>query len=157
MKPVSLSSRRPYIRTWWPHSDISQKKSAYAAIGRFLRAKHPEFIENPKWADYQQVLFCKHHGIVGLNSNRSLNEGECPCAETSAPSKTISKNSIHFAVLMENEFISGCTTVRYMSVGLHGKWSGADMLPITTDPAQVSCYNCRAKINAAIKQLEVAQ
>ena len=39
----------------------------------------------------------------------------------------------------------------------HCKWYGADILPVTTDPEQVTCQNCINKIGAAIDQMEAGQ
>ncbi len=151
MKPSTLTSRR--CNGHWPDMSTDQKEAVYATIGRFLAAKHPQFIKEPVWPNYQRVLFCKHHGIVGDSTSISprIADGKCPCADSSAPSKSISRNSIHFAVLMKNEYISGCTPVGYMPHT--DKWAGADILPITTDPAKVSCGACIAKIQAALNRL----
>jgi len=133
----------------WPDMSTDQKEAVYATIGRFLVAKHPQFVKDSVSPNYQRVLFCKYHGIVG--DSPRIADGICPCADSSAPSKSISRNSIHFAVLMKNEFIAGCTPVGNMTHT--DKWAGADILPITTDPAQVSCGACKAKIQAAISRL----
>jgi hypothetical protein len=129
--------------------DTEEKEAVYATIGRFLKAKHPQFLKDPVFNDGGQYLFCKHHGVVG--DSWRITDARCPCADSSAPSKSISRNSIHFAVLMKNNFIAGCTPVRYMNGT--DKWAGADILPITTDPAQVSCGACKAKIQASIRRL----
>jgi len=147
MKPTALTSRRS--NGHWPDMSTEEKEAVYATIGRFLKAKHPQFIKEPVRPNYERVLFCQHHGIVG--DSPRIADGKCPCADSSAPSKSISHNSIHFAVLMKNEFIAGCTPVRYMNGT--DKWAGADILPITTDPAKVSCGACIAKIQAALNRL----
>lgn len=147
MKPHTLTSRRSVGH--WPSMDTKDKEAVYATIGRFLKAKHPQFIEDSVRPNHERVLFCKHHGIVGFSSQ--ITDAKCPCADSSAPSKSISQNSIHFAVLMKDKYIAGCTPVGYMPAT--DKWAGADILPVTTDPAKVSCMACRAKIEAAIKRL----
>jgi len=153
MKPQTLNNRRCITRLW-PDFTKSEKEATYATIGQFLKVKHSEFIKDPVQPDYQQVLFCKYHGIVSplpMGHSWQIMDAKCPCTDNPAPSKSISLNSIHFAVVMKNEFISGCTPVGRMSDA--SKWQDADILPITTDPAKVSCGACRSKIQAAIKRL----
>lgn len=96
------------------------------------------------------VRFCKIHGIVHHDGFARLSDCSCPCAKTSAPSKTIRSTTIHFAVKSKSKgWFVGCTLAPSGS-GIEQMRADGDKVNITNHLSHVSCRQCAIRLRRVL-------
>ena len=96
------------------------------------------------------VRFCKIHGVVNENGFANLKESTCPCADTSAPSKTIRSVNIHFGIKHKKKgWIMGCTLAPHPTE-VESRKSNGEKVNITSHLSHVSCRQCAIRIRRVI-------
>lgn len=98
------------------------------------------------------VRFCKVHGIVHHDGFAALSDCSCPCAKTSAPSKTIKNVNIHFAIKHKSKgWIRGCTLTPSAS-DIEQMRADGEKVNITNHLSHVSCRQCAIRIRRCLAE-----
>jgi hypothetical protein len=98
------------------------------------------------------VRFCSVHGIVHSNGFANLKECSCPCAQTSAPSKTIKKKNIHFGVKSKSKgWFMGCTLAP-KGPQIDKLRDAGERVNITSHFSHVSCRQCAIRLRRVLAE-----
>lgn len=98
------------------------------------------------------VRFCSVHGIVHSNGFASLNDCSCPCAKTSAPSKTIGQKNIHFGVKSKSKgWFMGCTLAP-KGPQIDKMREAGERVNVTNHFSHVSCRLCAIRLRRVLAE-----
>jgi hypothetical protein len=112
-------------------------------------------VANPDVNDIGSVLdesvrFCSVHGIVHENGFANLKDCNCPCAENSAPSKTIRQTNIHFGVKSKSKgWFMGCTLAP-KGPQIDKLRDAGERVNVTNHLSHVTCRQCAKRLRRAI-------
>jgi hypothetical protein len=137
---------RRYAFTWTCSTCKQKRANAKnraldAGIANWVSIAKPDLTNTRMGAKYIRsgcVRFCSEHGIVHENGWADLNKCSCPCAQTSAPSKTIKTATIHFGIRSSKGWTLGCVFAK----------TPADdgLVPTSSNLEYITCRSCMNRI-----------
>lgn len=114
-------------------------------------------VANPDLSTLHSVLdgnvrFCKVHGIVHPDGFASLSDCSCPCAKSSAPSKTIRNVNIHFGVKSKSKgWFMGCTLAP-TGPQIDQLRKAGEKVNVTNHLSHVTCRQCAIRLRRVIAE-----